>query len=350
MVTGFPIIMPSREQLVKPRQLAFDLPVDSRHGVEDFLVGPSNEQAYGLIESWPNWPSAWLRLVGPEGAGKTHLAAIWAARAHAWTVQAAEIDEAKVPHLASGGALVIEDCDHAPLDEPALFHLLNATRARGASVLLTARSEPGQWGLKVPDLLSRLRLAPQAEISSPDDALLRALLVKLFVDRQLIVDTGTIEALALRMERSFAAARDIVDALDRLSLRARPARHPRHGHRGGRHALPGGVTVQAFAAAAAPVSRAWIVSISSSWARAAIASSDGVLTNMAAAFSASSSRLGSTGMCQCAIASWACTCTACSRSPARSCIAARASRNSGNVSVGRCSSGRCSAGRPGALA
>jgi len=210
--------VPNPEPPAKPRQLAFDLPVDSRHGIEDFLVGPSNEQAYGLIESWPGWPASWLRLVGPEGAGKTHLAAIWAARAHAWTLSAAELDEAKVPHLASGGALVIEDCDRAPLDEPALFHLLNATKARGASVLLTARTEPGQWGLKVPDLLSRLRLAPQAEIAPPDDALLRALLVKLFVDRQLIVDTGTIEALALRMERSFAAARDLVDALDKLSL------------------------------------------------------------------------------------------------------------------------------------
>ena len=75
----------------RPRQLAFDLPVDSRHGVEDFLVGASNEAAYGLIERWPAWPEAWLRLTGPEGAGKTHLAAIWARAAHAWTLPAAQI-------------------------------------------------------------------------------------------------------------------------------------------------------------------------------------------------------------------------------------------------------------------
>ncbi|MEN5081741.1 hypothetical protein ABE438_04590 [Bosea sp. TWI1241] len=202
----------------RPRQLAFDLPVESRHGVEDFLVGPSNEQAYALVERWPAWPDAWLRLVGPEGAGKTHLAAIWATRSYAWTVPAREIGAAQVPHLVSGGALVVEDCDTGTLDEPALFHLLNAMKARGGHVLLTARTPPDRWGLTVPDLLSRLRLAPGAEIATPDDALLRALLVKLFVDRQLIVDTGTIEALALRMERSFAAARDLVDALDRLSL------------------------------------------------------------------------------------------------------------------------------------
>ncbi|WP_199578935.1 hypothetical protein [Bosea vaviloviae] len=202
----------------RPRQLALDLPVDSRHGIEDFLIGPSNEAAYGLVEAWPNWPESWLRLVGPEGAGKTHLAAIWAKIAHAWTVSVAEVTQDSVPHLISGGALVVEDCDQGLRDEPALFHLMNAMKAKGGFLLLTARSAPDFWGLRVPDLLSRLRLAPQATIAPPDDALLRAVLVKLFIDRQLIIDAGIIEMLALRMERSFAAARALVDTLDRLSL------------------------------------------------------------------------------------------------------------------------------------
>ncbi len=202
----------------RPRQLAFDLPIDSRHGIEDFLVGASNEAAYGLIERWPAWPEAWLRLTGPEGAGKTHLAAIWARAAHAWTLSASELTEEKVPHLVSGGALVIEDCDAGTLDEPALFHLMNAIKARGGYLLLTARRPPDLWGLSVPDLLSRLRLAPSATIEPPDDALLRAVLVKLFIDRQLVVDTAVIDALALRMERSFAAARQVVDRLDKVAL------------------------------------------------------------------------------------------------------------------------------------
>ena len=202
----------------RPRQLAFDLPIDSRHGVEDFLIGPSNETAYALVESWPQWPEAWLRLVGPAGAGKTHLAAIWAKRAHAWSVPATDVVDANVAHLVSGGALVVEDCDRGLRDEAALFHLMNAIKARGGHLLLTAREPPDAWGLRVPDLLSRLRLAPHATIEPPDDALLRALLVKLFIDRQLVVDTGLIEMLAQRMERSCAAARALVDIIDKLSL------------------------------------------------------------------------------------------------------------------------------------
>jgi chromosomal replication initiation ATPase DnaA len=202
----------------RPRQLALDLPVEPRHGVEDFLVSASNEAAYAMVESWPDWTDPVLRLVGPEGSGKTHLAAIWARRAHAWTVRASEVTPERVPHLVSAGALVIEDCDRGLADEAALFHLLNLIRSARTSLLITARTPPDQWGLATADLLSRLRLSPQAELGTVDDALLRAVLVKHFIDRQLVVDTGTVEALALRMERSFAAARDVVDRLDRLSL------------------------------------------------------------------------------------------------------------------------------------
>ena len=202
----------------EPKQLPLELPVEARLEAEDFLVSPSNETAYALMEAWPNWPHRIVRLVGPEGAGKSHLAAIWARRAHAWTTPAFEISEARVPHLASGGALVIEDCDSQGLDEHALFHLVNAVQGRSGYAVLTARSAPEQWGLRTPDLLSRLRQSPGVEIGAPDDALLRVVLVKLFIDRQLVVDTSVVDFIALHIERSLATARQVVAALDREAL------------------------------------------------------------------------------------------------------------------------------------
>lgn len=201
-----------------PRQLAFDLSLDPRFGREDFLVSPSNERAYALIERWPDWPDPILVLVGPKGSGKSHLAAIWAASAHAWTVDAFEVSGARVPHLVSNGALVIEDADGSDRDEAALFHLLNLARERGACVLVTAAAPPDRWSLRTPDLLSRLRLAPSVSLDPPDDALLRAVLVKLFVDRQLVVDTTVVDYVAVRIERSLARAAEVVAALDREAL------------------------------------------------------------------------------------------------------------------------------------
>ena len=201
-----------------PKQLAFDLPVYPRYGAEDFLVSPSNEQAYGLIESWPDWPDMILVLVGPRGSGKSHLASIWATNAHAWTIDAVAISHDKVPHLVSNGALAIEDMDRGERDEAALFHLLNLAREKKASLLITCETPPDRWSLRTPDLLSRLRLAPSVALDAPDDALLKAVLVKLFVDRQLVVDTSVVDYIALRIERSLAKASEIVALLDREAL------------------------------------------------------------------------------------------------------------------------------------
>jgi chromosomal replication initiation ATPase DnaA len=201
----------------EPRQLLLDLAGEPRFLPEDFIVGPSNERAYATLEAWPAWPGEALLLVGPRGSGKTHLGAIWAKRAHAWTVRRAELGGDSLPRLMAPQALLVEDA-HEPGDEAALFHLINAAKLRRSHLLLTAVSEPSLWNLATPDLLSRLRLAPAIHIEEPDDELLRMVIVKLFVDRQLVVDAGVVETILTRAERSFAGALAAVETLDRHSL------------------------------------------------------------------------------------------------------------------------------------
>lgn len=200
------------------RQLVLDLPVEPRFGHEDFLVGPSNEAAHAFVEAWRDWPGGVARLEGPPGSGKSHLAAIWADMTGAWTVGAGDVAEEDVPHLASAPALVIEDLGPGGADEAALFHLLNLLRERGVPLLVTGVSGIEESGIRTPDLASRLRLATVARLGPPDDGLIRSVLVKLFADRQITVDHGTVEYVAMRIERSFARAREIVAELDRESL------------------------------------------------------------------------------------------------------------------------------------
>ncbi len=202
----------------RPRQLILDWPHSPSFAREDLLPAPENASALETIEAWPRWPSPVMLLTGPAGSGKSHLGAIWARISDARTVRAADLVEAAPPDFDGAAALLIEDADRIGDREAALFHLLNRTRERGASVLVTARLAPDLWGLKTPDLVSRLRLAPILSLGAPDFALTRAVLVKLFEDRQLAVDPAVIAFIARNIERSLDAARAIVAELDREAL------------------------------------------------------------------------------------------------------------------------------------
>ncbi len=178
----------------------------------------SNENALALIDAWPDWPASAIALVGPEGSGKTHLATIWAAAAGARVVSGRTLGEIDVPAALATGALVVEDAA-AIADERALFHLINLAREEGAYLLFTARRAPSLWPVALPDAVSRLRALPVVTLAAPDDAMLRGVIVKLAADRQLQLDENVVGYISTHIERSFAAARAAVIALDQEALR-----------------------------------------------------------------------------------------------------------------------------------
>lgn len=204
---------------VQPRQLAFALPHAESLTRDNFLAGPANAAGLALIDSWPEWPNRIMLLVGPEGSGKSHLAAIWAEEAGARSTTAHALTAAAVPGALATGALVVEDLKSSDFDERALFHLMNLAREDEASVLITARVPPSAFQFELRDLRSRLRAVPTVSLLPPDDQLFRALIVKLCADRQLSVDEAVVSYLTTRIERSYAAARQAVDLLDSEALR-----------------------------------------------------------------------------------------------------------------------------------
>ena len=203
-----------KNDLTMTSQLAFDLPALPAFRREDFFASPANAPALAAVE---NPATRRLLLIGPQGSGKTHLAHVWARLAGAAILTTDDLAH-HLPDL-SQDAVVLDNADAPALDQTALFHLYNRLAPAGR-LLLTAATPPRDWGLTLPDLISRLQAIPQARLAPPDDALLSAVLVKLFADRQITVPPNLIPYLVSRMERSIAAARSLVAALDAMALAA----------------------------------------------------------------------------------------------------------------------------------
>ncbi len=202
-------------------QLVLDLGRRTAHGAGDFLIAPCNSDAVAWLDRWPDWPAPALAIYGPAGCGKTHMAHVWQARSGARIVRTDEL--ARTPPdalLRQSTSLVIDDAA-AGMDERAFLHLYNMVAEARGHLLITGRTAPARWPLELADLRSRLAAAPAVAVGLPDDALIAAVLVKLFADRQLRVGGEVLTFLVARMERSFAAAHAIVAALDRAALAAR---------------------------------------------------------------------------------------------------------------------------------
>jgi chromosomal replication initiation ATPase DnaA len=199
-------------------QLVLDLPRRFAYDEADFFVTARNDRAFGLVCQWPDWHAPAAVIWGPPQSGKTYLAHIWQARANAAFADPAALEG----HVwAARQPLILEDVDASALPETALFHHLNLAREHGSFILLTARTPPGSWRIALPDLRSRIRSYPTAEIQPPDEEHLAALLLKHFSDRGIEIAPDVIAYLVQRIERSMAAADAVASLLDKAALAER---------------------------------------------------------------------------------------------------------------------------------
>lgn len=200
--------------MAETRQLPLDFGHTPGQSRDDLVVTAANRVAVEALERWPDWSAPVVILAGPAGSGKTHIASIWRE-----TASASAHDVRHLSNLeAMSGPVLIDDADGATIDETGLFHLINAVRQQGTSLLLTARRFPAAWGITLPDLASRLKAATLIELGEPDDALLGGVITKLFADRQVEVDPAVVQFLVRRMERSLSTASTIVTRLDQAAM------------------------------------------------------------------------------------------------------------------------------------
>ncbi len=205
---------------MKAQQLALNLIQRPRYHRAAFEVTSSNRSAFGFIDNWPGWPARRLLLVGQMGSGKTHLAHLWAEKSKAEFVDPAALTVESAVTMPRRPAFVIDNVQNA-ISERALFHFLNVVAQRRAWLLMTMDRDPAQTKFRLADLRSRLNGVPRCHLMAPDERLMVAILEKLFVDRQIAPDPAVISYISKRIERTVAAARQVVEAIDQRALAKR---------------------------------------------------------------------------------------------------------------------------------
>ena len=200
----------------KVKQLTLDLPHRPALGRDDFLVTESNAAAVELIDQWPHWPSYGAIIIGPPGSGKSHLVEVWRQKSGAQICASDQLTIESIPALLGNGPCAIEI--GLVLPERAIFHALNFAKQSAQNLLFTSIQPLSNLKMEIPDLASRLNSLPTVQIGQPDDALLRGVLLKLFLDRQIAVDEATLSYMLLRMPRSLQSARSIVAEIDQQAM------------------------------------------------------------------------------------------------------------------------------------
>ncbi|MBV9931235.1 MAG: chromosomal replication initiator DnaA [Alphaproteobacteria bacterium] len=176
-------------------QIALPLDWPVADADEDFLLTDANRAAFDHLKRWSVWPVMATLLTGPRKSGRSLLGRIFVRK--------------------TGGRLFDNAEDH---DEEALFHAWNQAQETRRPLLIVADRPAPAWTVRLPDLRSRLSATPHVEIGPPDDDLIVNLIMKLLGDRGVAVPPELPAFLLPRIERSYVAVQQVVDALDRAAL------------------------------------------------------------------------------------------------------------------------------------
>ena len=209
-------------------QLSLNLKKKGIYEEDDFLVSSSNKEAYKLVNSWPEWRSRKIIIFGDGGTGKTHLSKIWQKNTSAIILNLNQLKKIKFESFFKKKNIFIIENISDFFDkinnkeknnlEKQLLHFYNLIEEKKGYLLLTSLIAPKLWKISLPDLKSRILSSIAVKIKKPNDQLLSSVLIKLFVDKQILIDKKIIKFIVYRSERSFANLENIVNKIDKQSL------------------------------------------------------------------------------------------------------------------------------------
>ena len=182
---------------------------DNDDNAHNFFVNETNFYAFNALI---NNNTKLSFLYGPKKSGKSYLAKIWLKNNNA-----IEYNNNYETLLNISSNILIDNLIF--YDQEKIFHIVNKCILNNSKILITSDIKINSIDFKFNDLSSRLKTFSNLEINQPNDEMLLAILTKLLVDKQFIINSNEIfEFILRRVDRSYQGIYEIVNKLDILSL------------------------------------------------------------------------------------------------------------------------------------
>ena len=203
--------------LIKMSQLIFKFPFKINYFQEDFYVSESNFEAYKLIESWPKWSSRFINIFGPSGCGKTHLAEIFYKKINSFLIKASDLNNNTLSDIKTKECLILDEYKNN-VDEKLFYSILNQSYLSNQYIIINSLSPIQNFEVKLSDLKSRFNSFVNIGIDLPTDELIKVIISKNFSDKQVKIESKSLEYIIKNIDRSYEAIFDLIDKLDDFSL------------------------------------------------------------------------------------------------------------------------------------
>jgi chromosomal replication initiation ATPase DnaA len=198
-------------------QLTFKFPFKTNYFEEDFYVSTNNFEAYKLIETWPKWPSKFINIFGPPGCGKTHLANIFKKKFNSFFVKAMDLNNNSLSLIKLKECFIIDEYQNN-VEEKLFYTILNQCYLSNQYIIINSSKPIQLFEIKLNDLKSRFGSFVNVGIDLPTDELIKVIISKNFSDKQVKIDSKSLEYILKNIDRSYEGIFNLINKLDNLSL------------------------------------------------------------------------------------------------------------------------------------
>ena len=199
-------------------QLLLDFNHKKNFNEHDYYVSKSNYFAFNLVDKWPRWEKKILNIHGENFSGKSHLANIFKSKSNALLINSEKIRNEIFKEIKIFENIILDNFDEN-FDEKIAYSIFNLVDQDNKYLLINSLKPINEIKFQLPDMISRSKNCLFAEIESPDDDLIFAIILKNFSDRQIKIEKKIIEFIINRIDRSYSKIHEFIYKIDELSLK-----------------------------------------------------------------------------------------------------------------------------------